>query len=100
MVLAISNEDNTLVVTGELDRFGLSELSKIRFPIVQGDVTLDLKNVQHTDTAGLAWLLKLVNFYQNRQHQISIVNLSEQLIALATISNVLELLPIKGSEQS
>jgi len=92
----ISLENNTLTVSGVLERFNLGEKQHHRFPKVSDAIEIDLNAVSNMDTAGLAWLMKLVAFYQKRNCKVKISNVPDQLIALAEISNVLELLPIES----
>lgn len=99
MSVSFSLENDTLIVAGKLDRFTLGAPACYRFPVTTGDITLDLSQVENTDTAGLAWLLKLIAHYQLK-HQISIINQPQQLLVLASISNVLELLPLKNDTRS
>lgn len=97
MSMSLVLNDRTLSIDGSLDRFTLGSPQCYNFPDIPGDVIIDLQDVKNTDTAGVAWLLKLVGHYQNTQHQVSIVNEPSQLIALAGISNVLNLLPLSHS---
>lgn len=97
MTMSMSVQDQVLAVTGNLDRFVLGNPKCYQFPTISGDVSLDLADVSNVDTAGLAWVIKLVGFYQNNQQTVSIVNEPQQLIALASISNALNLLPLKNS---
>ena len=95
MSIELSATNDGLSIKGKLDRFNLSAQQIPRFPKVGDDVTIDLKDVSRSDTAGLAWLLKMVAFYQSKDKKVSIINQPEQLIALASISNVIELLPFQ-----
>ena len=97
MTMSMSVQDQVLTVTGDLDRFVLGNTKHYQFPAVSGDVTVDLAKVTSVDTAGLAWVLKLVCFYKSRQQAVLISNEPQQLIALASISNALNLLPLKNS---
>ncbi len=94
MTMSLLLEGQNLKIEGALDRFTLGAASCYKFPSANGAITIDLTDVKNTDTAGLAWLLKLVSHYQQSQ-SVTIINEPQQLIALADISNVLELLPIK-----
>lgn len=89
--------DQVVMLKGNLDRFHLTKKSHFLFPNLKGDIVVDLTQVNNFDTAGLAWLLKLVSFYQKKAASLTIENPSDQLIALARVSNVLALLPIKNN---
>ena len=97
MSMSFEVEGQTLRILGELDRFTLGAPQNYQYPNMTGDITVDLKKVNNTDTAGLAWLLRLVSTYEQKGHQLTITNQPEQLIALASISNVLNLLPLSHS---
>ena len=92
--MSFSTDSNRIEVAGSLDRYTLANVSAYKYPNLDGDVVVDLAKVEHTDTAGLAWVLKLIAHYQ-KKHQVELINQPEQLLALASISNVIELLPIK-----
>ena len=93
--MELVRDDNALKVIGDLDRFHLTSQSQFIFPEHNGEkVAVDLAVAKTIDTAGLAWLLKLISFYQQQNKSISVINAPKQLIALAELSNVLALLPI------
>jgi len=96
MTVSYRLEQDRLIIAGALERFELSNKQLYQFPKAKGAVEIDLKLVTNFDTAGLAWLLKLVSFYQHRRCEVKISNVPDQLIALAEISNVLKLLPIES----
>lgn len=87
--------NNKVDVVGDVDRFNLVDSRLFTFQSMTSDVTIDLTNVTSVDTAGVAYLLKLVSHYQNEKLNVQLTNPPEQLIALAQISNVLGLLPLK-----
>lgn len=94
-MLKLEQANSKLSVIGALDRFNLGDKSFFVFAPVEGDIELDLAKSDTIDTAGLAWILKMVSIYQQNKKQVSISNAPSQLIALAELSNVLALLPIK-----
>ena len=87
--------NNKIDVVGDIDRFNLVDNELFSFQPMTSDVTIDLNNVTSVDTAGVAYLLKLVAYYQNKKLNVELTNPPTQLIALAQISNVLGLLPLK-----
>ncbi|NVK25772.1 MAG: STAS domain-containing protein [Gammaproteobacteria bacterium] len=98
--MKLVHKKNQLSVVGALDRFQLVRKEQFVFPNINEDeVFLDLVKAKNVDTAGLAWLLKLVSYYQSQKKVIAISNVPEQLIALAQLSNVLALLPINESAE-
>ncbi len=93
--MKVEFSENRVDVIGDIDRFNLTDNALFRFSDMTSDVTVELKNVTSVDTAGVAFLLKLVAFYQKQNVAVTLTNPPTQLIALAEISNVLGLLPIK-----
>lgn len=93
--MKLSFVNSEINIVGDVDRFNLIDNKLFSFPIMTSDVTIELTNVVSVDTAGLAFLLKLVAFYQNKNLNVVLANPPSQLIALAEISNVLGLLPLK-----
>jgi phospholipid transport system transporter-binding protein len=93
MKLLLTN--NKVELVGNVDRFNLADSQLFTFPPIASDVTIDLDKVTSVDTAGVAYILKLVAHYQNETRNIELTNPPTQLIALAQISNVLGLLPLK-----
>ncbi|MDU0113970.1 STAS domain-containing protein [Psychrosphaera aquimarina] len=87
--------NNTVNVVGAIDRFSLVDDALFNFQSMTADVTIDLNKVSSVDTAGVAFILKLVAHYQNAQLNVVLTHPPAQLIALAEISNVLGLLPLK-----
>lgn len=96
MSITFSRDKDTLVLKGDLDRFNLSDASVYQFLPFDKSVNVDLQQVKNIDTAGVAYLIKLVGHYQKLNKTVSVAEPSPQLIALAKISNVLELLPISN----
>lgn len=94
MPVSVTRNKQTLTLKGELDRFNLSDGSLYQFLPFDNNVEIDLAQVSNIDTAGLAYLLKLVGHYQSKGIKVSLLSGSQQLIALANISNVVELLPL------
>lgn len=97
MALTLTVADHRLLIAGSMDRFTLGTPELHTFPKISKEVIIDLTNVKNTDTAGLAWLLTLIAFYQQRNLQVTVANEPQQLIALASISNVLNLIPLRHS---
>ncbi len=57
-------------------------------------VTIDLAGVSRADSAGLALLLAWVKMARNQKAELSLKNFPDQLLAIAKVSGVDELLPI------
>lgn len=93
MATSISLDGKNLIVKGDLDRYSLADKSLYQFPKAVGELSVNLSEVTTVDTAGMAFILELLAYYEANSTEVKISYLPEQLIALAQISNVLELLP-------
>lgn len=61
----------------------------------QPDIELDLSNVSSTDSAGLALLVEWVGWAKREKRQLYFSHLPAQALALARISDVEKLLPVR-----
>lgn len=67
----------------------LDMLEKCKKSSVKGKGTiLDMSGVNHSDTAGLAWLINFLKNNQLQNIQFELKNIPESLIKLAKISDV------------
>ena len=60
----------------------------------RSDLTIDLAGVSRADSAGLALLLAWVKMARGRNVALSLKNFPDQLLAIAKVSGVDDLLPI------
>lgn len=84
-------------ISGELTRSTVPIIStkqRKRF-LSQSSATLDLAAVSKVDTAGLSWLFVLVEEAKVKNCQLKFFNASTELIKLAALSSVDNLLPIE-----
>ncbi|WP_158771354.1 lipid asymmetry maintenance protein MlaB [Paraglaciecola sp. L1A13] len=68
----------------------LTSAKSINQPLV-----LDLTNIEHIDTAGLAWLINLIRDTKAQDIQFHIANPPKTLLNLAKISDVEAFLPLQ-----
>ena len=90
-------EGELVKVSGELTRTTVPKLTikeRKRF-LSQSNVILDLAAVSKVDTAGLSWLFVLIEEAKGKDCQLKFVNASTELIKLAALSSVDNLLPIE-----
>lgn len=67
----------------------LATLVKSSQSMTTADVfTLDMSGVNHSDTAGLAWLMNFLKGNQQQNTQLKLKNIPESLLKLAKISDV------------
>jgi phospholipid transport system transporter-binding protein len=92
--MKFEKHNNTLKIEGKLNRFTLDSQSLKNVPSFDENLVIDLSKASSIDTAGLAFVITLLSYYQKKNLDVVIDSASEQLIALARVSNVLGLLPI------
>lgn len=88
--------DNCLEIVGEFTRHTVPEIDKKQFNRFVGAqvLTVELGKVDKVDTSGLAWLLLLQGEMEKKGHQLQLLNVSPDLLNLATLSGVTSFLPI------
>ena len=88
--------DNIASFIGELSRNTVDQLNKkdIKKLTDAKQLTVDLKQLSRVDTAGLAWLLLLVEKSQQASCQLIFINFPDNLHKLAQLSGVDSFLPI------
>lgn len=62
---------------------------------IQGKLTLDLKGIEHTDSAGLAWLLALKKQCHSHSIELCFENMPAAIVRLSKISDVDGLLSLQ-----
>lgn len=95
MALTITQQGQVLVFRGELDRETL--LDYLPFTLLKslsGQVVFDFSVLTNVDSAGLAWLIEQLALAQQRDLQLQIRQAPAQLLSLARVSAVADLLPI------
>lgn len=61
--------------------------------LTQGDLTVDFSQVENVDSATVSMLLGWKRAAQTKQRQLKVLGLPENLISLATLYGVADLLP-------
>ena len=89
--------NNKAVFRGELSRITINKIfeKKLFEAFHNKDIVVDLLNVNKVDTAGLAWLLTLVENAKKSNNEISLHNTPDDLLKLAKLSAVDFFLPTK-----
>lgn len=93
-MLTIEIKDQVALLNGQLTSAAVAALkNKAHRDIVKTEqMVVNLKHVNDVDTAGLAWLLFLVEQAKRHKCQLSFADLPEDLLKLAQLSDVDELL--------
>lgn len=86
-----------LTLSGELTRHTLNNKNyqDVNAALKVKKLIVDLEDVTKTDTAGLAWLLFLVEQTKKNNSELHFTNVNCDLIKLAKLSNTDSLLPIQ-----
>ncbi len=97
-VQIIRAEDNSFRVSGELVYATVPDLlEKGRSVLGEvGDVVIDLGGVTRVDSAALALMLEWMSQCHARGRGIRFRNVPQDVVAIADLSNVKELLPLGG----
>lgn len=96
-MIDVQQVEHKAIISGMLTRATITRNFDKKYRKIVNDkkVIIDLANVSKVDTAGLAWLLMLVERAGKNACQITLTNLSEDLLKLAKLSAVDTLLPIE-----
>lgn len=96
MSARVEQQVDRLIFSGELTRATIPELWAQRRQWLSGQqqLTLDLAAVQRIDSAGIAMLLRLKGLLQQQQGDLYISKANTQLLQMATVSGVAELLAL------
>jgi len=88
-------EDGSLLLSGELSMStvpGILKQDALRN--VEGDILIDLHGVERADSAGVALLIEWQRMAGQQQKAIRFHNIPEQMLAIARLSGVDELLSL------
>lgn len=89
-------EDGRLLLSGELSMSTVPELLKQDCfqPAAEGEIRIDLQAVQRADSAGVALLIEWQRAAHQQQRSISFHGIPAQMLAIAQLSGVDELLSL------
>lgn len=88
--------EGRLVVSGELNVDtvpGLWRRAGVLF-VGGGEYKVELADVQRSDSAGVALLVEWMRLAQRQQASIAFVNMPEQMLAIARLSELDQVLPL------
>ena len=96
-MLNIDVQGQTLIFQGELNRDTVPSVQPCKeLKGLTGTIEFRLGQLNHVDTAGLAWLLHQVALSRQQKVEIRLTETPAQLCSLAKVSDVLSLLPIES----
>ncbi|MFO7602515.1 MAG: STAS domain-containing protein [Gammaproteobacteria bacterium] len=94
----IEQRDGVIHVSGELNAATVPRLlsdAAALFAQSGADLTIDLAGVSRADSSGLALLLDWMRSARQQQQQLHFQRLPAQLLDMARVSGIEELLPLK-----
>ena len=89
--------DNTVVLSGELNMEtvpGLLDRMPVSLDKPGIELSIDLKGVTRSDSAGLALLVEWMQHAQQRQCHLRFAHLPQQLLDIARVSGLDSILPL------
>lgn len=91
----IEKDSSKINILGELTRHSIDNKNQqcIEPYLENDDIIVDLSSVTKIDTAGLAWLLLLVEKANAKHVKLYFSHLNDELVKLAKLSGVEEFLP-------
>ncbi|MBO9489585.1 STAS domain-containing protein [Endozoicomonas sp. G2_1] len=98
--LDFSEAQERQLISGRLTQATVPALTKkivkklLQLPSGQSALTLDLSKLTHVDTAGLAWLLYVIEQAHKANVAVTLSELPEDLINLTRLTGVDDLLPL------
>ena len=100
--VTIKQQGSIFELSGSLNRHSVPDIHKKHLQSIyeQHSCTLDFSQIQHVDTAGLAWVLLVVEKAQKRQCEINFINLPQDMVKLAKLSAVDTLFPSQETTAS
>ncbi|MFT5814872.1 MAG: phospholipid transport system transporter-binding protein [Psychroserpens sp.] len=98
-MIDVQQANEKAVFSGALTRATITrEFDKKYRQLVEHEhMMIDLAKVSQIDTAGLAWILLLIELAAKKNCDIQLVNLPDDLLKLAKLSAVDTLLPIENT---
>ena len=94
--ITLTISETRAALTGDLTRITVAQFSKKTFQQLfsRDAIALDFAKVDKVDTAGLAWLLLLIEQANKHGCQLNFIHLPSGLVKLAKLSAVDMFLPI------
>jgi len=97
--LSVSQQPGRLSLSGRLDFQSVAELlAEDPLGSASGELQVDLAQVSHSNSAGLALLLEWMKKAQQKGLQIKYHNVPEQLLVIARAYGVDQVLPLVMAE--
>ncbi|MCS3406951.1 lipid asymmetry maintenance protein MlaB [Serratia sp. AKBS12] len=92
--LRFDARQQTLVLSGDLDRETLLPLWQQRGSLLAGKTAVDVAQLQRVDSSGLALLVHLCAQQQRQGVELQIIGATDRLKTLITLYNLQEIMPV------
>ena len=91
----IEQHSSKVIILGELTRHSIDNKTQnsIDSYLEGNDIIIDLSSVSKVDTAGLAWLLSIIEKANVKNVKLHFSHLSGELVKLAKLSGVDQFIP-------
>lgn len=91
----VEQAESILKVSGELTRHTINKKNQfdLQKKLNKSNAIVDLLQVKKIDTAGLAWLLSLVEYSELNTIDLNFTNVSDDLLKLTELTGVSPYLP-------
>lgn len=88
--------DGRLILAGELSFATVTRLHGEARPLFaqQGDIRVDLQDIERADSAGLALLIEWMRNARELGKSIQFLNIPQQMLAIARVSSLDQVLPL------
>ncbi|MTC56560.1 MULTISPECIES: lipid asymmetry maintenance protein MlaB [Providencia] len=86
--LSWAQSETTLVISGILDRDSILGFWEKRQSLLSHIESIDVSNLSHVDSTGLAMLVRLKGEYQSQQRPLKFVGISDNLNTLIELYGV------------
>lgn len=98
-MIDVKQVEQKAIFSGALTRATITRAfdKKYRQLVENERMVLDLAKISQIDTAGLAWILLLIELAASKACHISLINIPDDLLKLAKLSAVDTLLPIENT---
>ena len=98
-ILTLDSENAVIVADGDLNKTTVTEERYARLQLEAGqDYLLDLSELQRFDSAGLAFIINLINRQAHSGGSITLSNSPDQVLQLIELSELDDVLSLAVSE--
>lgn len=93
MAQQITAQGNRWLVSGDITADHICDLLSESAALTKADLEIDLAEVTNVDTASISLMFEWLRQAHASKHKVTFANLPKNLLSLATLYGVLELIP-------